>query len=112
VFCREAYRLLGKKGLYGGTVQPYKAYPDQPHRLIEDGLARGQEGGGRPRSLARLEAFLFEQGCSRWRGRSDGQGFGRVDVSQDAGGSQPRGNEAKRMAVSVFNQVLPNSTTQ
>jgi integrase len=32
VFPREAYGLMGKSGVYGGTVEHYKTFPEQPVR--------------------------------------------------------------------------------
>lgn len=46
VFPREAYGLKGKKGTFGGTVVPYRTFPDQPVRSFATAWRAAKKAAG------------------------------------------------------------------
>jgi len=105
VFPREAYGLRGKKGTFGGIVVPYRTFPDQPvrsfttawraakkaagvecrwHDLRHSAASRMAAGGATDQTLQALLGWMSPKMIERY--------------------SHVRA-EAKRKAVSVFDQV-------
>ncbi len=105
VFPREAYGLRGKKGTFGGEVVPYQTFPDQPvrsfatswrgakkaagiecrwHDLRHSAASRIAAGGATDQTLQALLGWMSPKMIERY--------------------SHVRA-EAKRKAVSVFDQV-------
>jgi len=109
VFPREAYGLRGKKGTFGGEVVPYKTFPDQPvssfatawqaakkaagvecrwHDLRHSAASRIAAGGATDQTLQALLGWMSPKMIEKY--------------------SHVRA-EAKRKAVSVFDQASPET---
>jgi integrase len=133
VFPREKYGLIGTTGVYGGSVKPFKTFPEQPVRSFATAWRRAKKNADTALRIAKkrsveqwkkakenthIEKFRWHDLRHSAVSRLAASGVNDGTIQEIAGWMSPKMIKkyshvraaAMRQAVSVFDKVVTNAS--